>query len=122
MPPVNETRALRPKELKDDEDTIAALQVMAGYAPVDTNLTPANLQAVSDDVRNKETMHAQAIDAEKAARDNKIAAQWLRHNRLLKAKKAVVGQFGEDGNEAQAVGLKKKSERAKPKKKKPPKP
>ena len=117
MPPVNETRALRPQELQDDLDALAALKVMAGYAPVDTNLTPANLQATADDREGKETTHSQTIDAEKAARDNKVAAQWLLHNRILKAKKAVVGQFGEDSNEAQAVGLKKKSEKAKPKKK-----
>lgn len=46
-----------------------------------------------------------------------VAAQWAFHNVILGAKQKVVAKFGDDSDEAQAVGLKKKSERAKPKRK-----
>ncbi|HEY5232033.1 MAG TPA: hypothetical protein VIK35_00670 [Verrucomicrobiae bacterium] len=43
-----------------------------------------------------------------------MAAQWTFHNALLGAKQQVLAQFGDDSDEAQALGLTKKSERAKP--------
>jgi hypothetical protein len=46
--------------------------------------------------------------------DRMVAAQWARHNALLGAKQQVIAQYGDDSDEAQAVGLTKKSERAKP--------
>ena len=47
-----------------------------------------------------------------------MAAQWAFHNDIIGGKQQVIGKFGDDSDEAQAVGLTKKSERAKPKRKK----
>lgn len=43
-----------------------------------------------------------------------IEAEWEFHNAILVAKEQVIGQYGIDSNEAQAVGIKKKSERKSP--------
>lgn len=48
-----------------------------------------------------------------------MAREWEFHNLILGAKDPRVAQFGRDSNEAQAVGLKKKSE-YKTSKRKPP--
>jgi hypothetical protein len=45
-----------------------------------------------------------------------VAAQWAFHNAMLGAKQQVLAQFDDDSDEAQALGLTKKSERAKPSK------
>ncbi len=60
----------------------------------------------------------------KTKRTLEIAARWAFHSGLLSAKTAVAGQSGEDSNEIQALGRKKKSERKSlPRKTKmPPKP
>jgi hypothetical protein len=52
----------------------------------------------------------QAAAALAAARDDAVAAEWSYHNLVLGMKDQVLAQFGRDSNEAQAVGLKKKSE------------
>jgi len=49
-------------------------------------------------------------------RNSSVAAQWTFHNAMLGAKQQVLAQYGDDSDEAQAVGLTKKSERAKPSK------
>ena len=39
-----------------------------------------------------------------------VAAEWARHNLVLGMRTQVKAQFGDDSNELQSVGLKKKSE------------
>ena len=52
----------------------------------------------------------------KAARDVVNAKERAFHNAMLGTKKQVVAQFGENSDEVQAVGLKKKSEYKSPQK------
>ena len=47
----------------------------------------------------------------KATRDRARQAEWAFHNAVLAMKQSVLGQFGPDSNEIQAVGYKKKAER-----------
>jgi hypothetical protein len=53
---------------------------------------------------------AQAAAAYEAARDNKVAAEWAFHNKILGGKDQVKAQFGPNSNEVQSVKLKKKDE------------
>ena len=50
----------------------------------------------------------------RAASDAARLAEWEFHNAVLAMKEVVKGQFGSDSNEAQSVGLKKKSDRKRP--------
>jgi len=50
----------------------------------------------------------------RAATDTARLAEWEFHNAVLAMKEFVRGQYGSDSNEAQAVGLKKKSDRKRP--------
>ncbi len=45
-----------------------------------------------------------------AARDTANAAEWAFHNAMLGAKDQIIAQYGDDSNEVQSLGLKKKSE------------
>ena len=56
------------------------------------------------------------------ARDTANAAEWAVHNFILGMKTQIIAQYGEDSDQVQAIGLKKKSERKKPHKKTPPTP
>jgi hypothetical protein len=100
--------------LKADSDALAAIAVMNGYQPANAEFALAKLQAASAASKAAADAFAQAEADWQAARDGNVAAQWAFHNALLGAKQQVVAQFGDDSDEAQAVGLTKKSERAKP--------
>lgn len=100
--------------LKSDADALAAIANMAGYAPSRADFAMAKLQAAETELKGASDEYAQAEAAWQAARDAVVTAQWNFHNAILGAKQQVVAQFGDDSDQAQAVGLKKKSERAKP--------
>lgn len=108
--------------LKADADALAAIVKMTGYAPARTEFALAQLQAAASDHKAAADAFAQVEADWQTARDGNVAAQWAFHNAVLGAKQQVVAQFGDDSNEAQAVGLKKKSERSKPSTKTPPTP
>ncbi len=113
----DETRRLRPSDLQADKDAFAALEAMEDYAPSNKDYTVAKIQALSDTMDEEQEDEAQAEAAAKAARDDATAAEWDYHNAILGAKDQVKAQYGADSNEVQSVGLTKKSERAKPKRK-----
>ena len=116
----DETRRLRPSDLQADKDAFAALEAMEDYAPSNKDYTVAKIQALSDTMDEEQEDEAQAEAAAKAARDDATAAEWDYHNAILGAKDQVKAQYGADSNEVQSVGLTKKSERAKPKRKSSP--
>jgi len=68
-----------------------------------------------DAKRARETQAQNALDA---ARDDAAATEQELYNRSLRVKELVIGQYGSDSDEAAAVGLKKKSERKAPTRKK----
>ena len=100
--------------LKADADALAALAKISDYTPANADFTLTKLNAASDALQEAADAFAQAEANWQAARDNSVAAQWEFHNTMLGAKQQVLAQYGDDSDEAQSVGLKKKSERAKP--------
>ena len=110
----NQTVFVSADVLKTDADALAAIAKMTGYAPPRADLTLAKLQAAEKALKSASDEYAQTEAAWQAARDAVVTAQWDFHNAILGAKQQIVAQYGDDSDEAQAVGLKKKSERAKP--------
>jgi hypothetical protein len=112
----NQTKPVNAKVLKADSDALAAIKKMTGYQPADPNspYTLVKLTAAEQAADDAADGHAQAKAAHKTARDGDVAAQWALHNAALGARQQVVALFGDDSEQAAAVGLKKKSERAKP--------
>jgi len=106
----DETRRMNRQIISDDVDSLAALRDIEKYNPSDTEYTVAKLDALRTAMQAAQDGEARAEAALKSARDNANATEWEFHNAILRAKELVIGQFGKDSDEVQAVGLKKKSE------------
>ncbi len=106
----NQSIRLKPQILQGDRDALAALQATQNYAPANSAYTVAAINTSRTAMEQAQAAEAQALAAFNAARDNAVAKEWDFHNLLLGAKNQVVAQFGDDSNEVQALGLKKKSE------------
>jgi hypothetical protein len=115
----NQTRRMKPELIAADEDGLAALQGMAGYAPANEAYTVAAIASAHAALQSAWTAETQAEATLAAARDNSVAAEWTFHNLILGAKDQVIAQFGRNSNEVQALKLKKSSERKAPQRKRP---
>jgi len=105
-----ETKRISPAVLQADRDSFAALKAEAEYAPANQAYTVAAITTAESKMNGDQQADSQAVAAAAAARDNVVGSEWAYHNLILGAKDQVVAQFGRDSNQAQAVGLKKKSE------------
>jgi hypothetical protein len=106
----NETVRIRPSILQEDRDAFAALKTMTGYTSAKPEYEIDSVQAAQDTLVAKRDVEAQKQGELDAARDDAAAAEWAFHNAILGAKDQVVAKFGDDSNELQSLGLKKKSE------------
>lgn len=118
----DQTRRIKPSVLQDDRDALAAIKAFTNYAPANTEYALAKLETKATAMNTARETEAQKRDEADAARDDATTAEWAFHNYILAAKKQVLAQYGEDSNEAQAVGLKKKSEWKSPSRKTTPPP
>lgn len=84
------------------------------YAPqkAEFNLTALDAKVTAMTAANE--VEAQKKGEFDGARDAANASEWAFHNTVLGAKDAVVAQYGEDSDQVQAIGLKRKSERKRP--------
>ncbi len=115
----NESQPVRPGTLEDDFAALLAIREMPTYEPANKKFTVKELDsslAALDEAKKNVILAQQALDA---ARDRVTAAGWSFHNNMLDARNQVVAQYGADSLEVQAVGLKRSSERARPKAKGP---
>ena len=110
----DQTRRLSPSVLQADTDALAALKKIPNYQPANASYTLDKVQAASDNMDAKDADETQKQAALDAARDDATTAEWQFHNAILGVKEQVRAQFGADSNELQALGLVKKSEKAKP--------
>jgi len=106
----NETKPLPPATLTDDKAAIAACKKITTYTPQKAEYNQAALDAADGALKPLEDDLAQKKAAFDAARDDLVSAQWHRHNLVLGMRTQIKSQFGENSNELQSVGLKKKSE------------
>ena len=114
----DQTVRVRPDVLEADLEAYVALQAIPNYKPANSaysmDLVDANHASLV--ASQKTTKHAEGALA--TARDEETASEWKFHNMMLAVKEQVIAQFGSDSNEAQLLGLKKKSEYARPSRKK----
>lgn len=106
----NETVRIRPSLLQQDRDAFAALKDLADYKPAKDEFNVSNVQAIQNTMVDKRDTEAQKQAALDGARDIAVAAEWDFHKAILGAKDQVIAQYGDDSNEMQGLGLKKKSE------------
>lgn len=106
----NESKAITPAILAEDREIYAGLKDITDYAPANPAYTQAAIDASHDAMVAAQQEEAQAASRLAAARDNKVAAEWAFHNKLLGGKDQVKAQFGPNSNQVQSLKLKKKIE------------
>jgi hypothetical protein len=106
----DQTRPLSDSTLSRDRVAVVSVAKITGYAPANTECTVANLQASQTAMTSAQNAEVEAHNAWAAAADDARKTEWDFHNLVLAAKDQVRAQFGNDSNEVQSIGLKKKSE------------
>ncbi len=113
------TRKLSPKVLQEDLDAFAGLQGLTGYAPANSDYSIANGLTIKTKMQESQAKDVQDKAISDASRDAKVLDEWTFHDYVRNAKQQVKAQFGENSDEVQSVGLKKKSEYKNPAKSPP---
>jgi len=116
----NETIRLRPQILQEDQDAFVALRGIADYRPANPAYEVAAIETARTTMSSAQEAETRAEDALAAARDTAVAKEWEYHNLMLGAKVQVKAQYGENSNQVQGMGLKKKTEYKSPKRKNGP--
>jgi len=106
----NRTKRLAPSVLLEDLATLDALDAIEDWSPSNPQFTKANAQAVRAAMVGKQTKENQDAVQAKASRDDSVEAEWDTHDFVIGVRQQGIAQYGEDGNEVQSLGLKKKSE------------
>ncbi len=119
MPRPDITRRLSPQIISQDIDSLHGLQTISTYSTTRGDASVNYLQQAYQAMVTQQQIETEKLTLYRAAADAARLAEWEFHNAVLAMKEVVRGQYGSDSDESQAVGLKKKSERKRPNRKKP---
>jgi len=101
--------------LQADLDVLTAVKALTNYTPANPDYTLVKMEGIKTALTTLQADEVVAKNAWEAARDNAGAQEWVFHNAMLEAKTQVEAQYGKNSNEYQSLGLKKKSEYKRPK-------
>ncbi|MEH1851669.1 hypothetical protein [Nostoc sp.] len=118
MPAQDQTRRLPSQSISQDINSLHGLQTISTYNTTRTDASVANLQQAYQTMLVQQQAETEKLTLYRAAADAARLAEWEFHNAVLAMKEVIRGQYGSDSDQAQAVGLKKKSERKRPNRKK----
>jgi len=102
-------RSLTPEELAKDERAFQAVLRLAKYMPPDIVQNIRSLQSHFDQMRASQVATAEQDAALAVIRENVRRAEGEFHKMILGARREIVAQYGEDSDEARAMGIKKTS-------------
>ncbi|MGI2905696.1 hypothetical protein [Tolypothrix sp. VBCCA 56010] len=119
MPAQDRTRRLPSQAINQDITSLHGLQTISSYDTTRADASVAKLQQAYQAMLVSQQAETEKLTLYRAAADAARFAEWEFHNAILAMKEVVRGQYGSDSDQAQAVGLKKKSERKRPNRKKP---
>ena len=118
MPTQDTTRRLRPLVISKDINSFHGLQTISSYNTSRIDATEESLQTAYKNMLALQQAENEKLAIYRAAADAARLAEWEFHNNVLAMKEVVRGQYGSNSDQAQAVGLKKKSDRKRPSRKK----
>ncbi|MEH2350021.1 MAG: hypothetical protein V7K55_18895 [Nostoc sp.] len=118
MPVQDQTRRLPSQSISQDITSLHGLQTITTYTTTRADASLANLQQTYQTMLAQQQAETEKLALYRAAADAARLAEWEFHNAVLAMKEVVRGQYGSDSDQAQAIGLKKKSERKRPNRKK----
>jgi hypothetical protein len=110
----NTNRRLSPQIINQDIDSLNGLKTIPSYQTSRSEATSETLRQAYQTMLVQQQNETEKLALYRAASDAARLAEWELHNAILAMKEVVRGQFGSDSDEAQAVGLKKKSDRKRP--------
>jgi hypothetical protein len=110
------TKKLALKILQEDLDSFAGLDGIKDFAPSNAAFSSLNGADVKSVMLAAQTKAVQDEATAKASRDKAVNAEWQFHDYIRNARTHVKAQYGENSDQVQAVGLKKKSEYKSPSK------
>ena len=114
MAPQNTSRRLAAQLLNQDIDSLNGFNTIQGYSTKRQEATPEALQQTYQTMLALQQAETEKLALYRAAADAARLAEWEFHNTILAMKEVVRGQYGADSDEAQSIGLKKKSDRKRP--------
>ncbi|UKO98419.1 hypothetical protein [Nostoc sp. UHCC 0870] len=114
----NTNRRLSPPSIDQDINSFHGLQTINNYQTSRDDASTSKLEESYQAMLNAQKAEVEKLTLYRAAADAARLAEWEFHNAVLAMKEVVRGQYGSDSDQAQAVGLKKKSERKRPSRKK----
>jgi hypothetical protein len=97
-----------------DIDVFNSMGDLKAYAPANAEFTLAAVTTAKTGMEAAQLAELKASNALNAARDIATAAEHVFHQKILGVKNQVEAQYGSNSNELQSLGLKKKSEYARP--------
>lgn len=112
------TRRLPPQSISQDITSLHGFQTISTYNTSRADASAANLHQAYQTMLSFQQAEIEKLTLYRAAADAARLAEWEFHNAVLAMKEVVRGQYGSDSDQAQAVGLKKKSERKRSNRKK----
>ncbi|AFY49739.1 hypothetical protein Nos7524_3966 [Nostoc sp. PCC 7524] len=118
MPIQNTNRRLSPQVISQDIDSLHGLQTISTYETNRADASASKLQQAYQAMLTFQQTETEKLASYRAAADAVRLAEWEFHNAILAMKEVVRGQYGSDSDQAQAVGLKKKSDRKRPSRRK----
>jgi hypothetical protein len=105
------THRLRLTIVDGDRAALAALMDLTNYRPHNPAHKIEEVVVLGDALEQARQAEVRAARALAAARDATQAAEWALHDAMLGVKVEVAAQYGNNSNEVQALGPKKKSDR-----------
>ncbi|RCJ40447.1 hypothetical protein A6769_03555 [Nostoc punctiforme NIES-2108] len=118
MPAQDKTRRLPSQLISQDINSLHGLQTISTYNTSRTDASVEKLQQTYQTMLAQQQSETEKLTLYRSAADAARLAEWEFHNAVLAMKEVIRGQYGSDSDQAQAVGLKKKSERKRPNRKK----
>jgi hypothetical protein len=103
-------RRLSKKEKQKDLDASDALETFEDYEPKNPAYSIANVKAKKTAMQAQQTSEVQAKVKAESEKDDAIDLEWEFHEMIQGVDTQAIAQYGEDSNQIQALGLKKKSD------------
>lgn len=96
--------------LQEDRETLAAARALTDYNPVNKDYELEKVEAMFAAMDEKQTTEVQKKADADGASDDAADSERAAHAVILGLKTQVKAQYGENSNEFQSMGMKKKSE------------
>ena len=107
-------KRIRTDILQADKNALIALAAIADYAPRNPNYSVTSAVTAQQTMEGSQAKIVRLKADLAAALDEAATNETAFHNIILGVKNETLVQYGENSDEVQAIGLKKKNERKRP--------